>query len=157
MSPAVPCLVEIAGLKCVRRPVLTEKDPANRTALIEMAMGFLRGKVLCAAVRLGIADALGDGPKHLDELAAATASTPDSLYRLLRALGGIGILEEVAPRRFALTDLGDALRKNAPNTVRASIVFWADLIADFWTYLPECVRADGNPSASAVIEREGVK
>ncbi|MCZ6817224.1 MAG: methyltransferase [Planctomycetota bacterium] len=136
---------------------MTEKDPANRTALIEMAMGFLRGKVLCAAVRLGIADALEDGPKHLGDLAASTASTPDSLYRLLRALGGIGILEEVGPRRFALTDLGDALRKNAPNTVRASIVFWADLIADFWTYLPECVRADGNPSASAVMEREGVK
>lgn len=136
---------------------MTATDAANRTALADMARGFTRGKALCAAVRLGIADALGDGAKDLAELAAATASAPDSLHRLLRALVGIGIIEELSPKRFALTALGDPLRKDAPNSVWASIVFWSDLIAEFWTYLPECVRAKGCPSASAVMERKGLK
>src|SRR5205809_444550 len=118
-------------------------DASAPAALVEMARGYARGKLLCAAVRLGVADALGDGEKDLDALAAATASNSDSLCRLLRALAGIGIVEEVAPRRFVLTPLGNPLKRNAPNSVWASIVFWADLLADSWTYLPECVRAGG--------------
>ena len=43
-----------------------------------MAQGYFRGKVLYAAVRLGIADAMGDGEKHLDELAVATGSDRDA-------------------------------------------------------------------------------
>jgi hypothetical protein len=122
-----------------------------------MARGYARGKVLCAAVRLGIADALGDAGKHLDELAAATTSNRDSLYRLLRALAVIGVVDEVGPARFVLTPLGQPLRKDAPATVWASIVFWADLLADSWTYLPECVRASGTSGAAAAMEQQGVK
>ena len=122
-----------------------------------MAMGYIRGKTLCAAVRLEIADALGDGEQHLDELAVATGSDRDALYRLLRALAGIGVLTEVTPFCFALTPLGQPLRRDAPGSVWASIVLWADLLADSWTYLAECVRAGGDLGALAVMEREGVK
>src|SRR5436305_197737 len=38
------------------------------------------------AAYYGIADLLQDGPKSIAELAAATQTHPDSLYRLLRAL-----------------------------------------------------------------------
>ncbi len=125
-------------------------------ALIDMARGYIRGKVLCAAVRLEIADALGDSEQHLDELAVETGSDRDALYRLLRAMAGIGVLTEVTPFRFALTPLGQPLRRDAPGSVWASIIFWADLLADSWTYLAECVRAGGNQSALAVMERDGV-
>lgn len=131
-------------------------DTPTRASLVEMAQGYFRGKVLCAAVRLGIADALGDGEKNLDELAAATESNSDSLYRLLRALASIGVVEEVAPARFALTPFGQPLRRDAADTVWASMVFWADLLADSWTYLAECVRAGGKSGATAAREREGV-
>lgn len=127
-----------------------------RESLVEMAQGYFRGKVLCAAVRLGIADALGDGEKNLDELAVATGANPDSLYRLLRALASIGVVKEVAPARFALTPSGEPLRRDAEPTAWASIVFWADLLADSWTYLAECVRAGDRSGAAAAMEREGV-
>jgi SAM-dependent methyltransferase len=129
----------------------------GRESLIEMAQGYFRGKALCAAVRLGVADALGDGEKTLDELAAATASDRGALHRLLRALAGLGVLREVAPARFALTPSGRLLRRDVPDTVWASIVFWADLLADFWTWLPECVRAGGSTRAAQAMEREGVR
>jgi len=128
-----------------------------QTSLVDMAQGYFRGKVLCAAVRLGIADALGAGEKNLDDLAVAVAADPDALYRLLRTLASIGIVREVAPTRFALTPFGQPLRRDTPGTVWASIVFWADLIADSWTYLAECVKVGGKSGAAAVMEREGVK
>ena len=70
---------------------------------MEMAMGFVRGKTLCAAARLGIADALAQGPMTSDELACKTDTNPSALYRLMRALASIGIVEEVEQHRFALT------------------------------------------------------
>jgi hypothetical protein len=88
-----------------------------------MARAYARGRVLCAAVRLGIADALGEGRRTLEELAVATKSNRDGLYRLLRALIGMGVIEETAPARFALTPFGEPLKRNAPDSVWASIVF----------------------------------
>jgi len=105
-----------------------------------MATGFARGKLLCAAVRLGIADAL-IRPMSVDHLAAEIDADPGALGRLLRALATIGILEGTAADTYALTALGGPLRRDAPDSVWASVVFWADLLADQWTYLDECVRA----------------
>lgn len=132
-------------------------DASAQAWLVDMARGYFRGKALCAAVRLGVADALGDGEKTLDDLAVATASDPDSLGRLLRALASLGVVREVAPARFALTALGEPLRRDVPGTVWASVVFWADLLADSWTYLAECVRSGGMSGAAAARERDGAR
>jgi hypothetical protein len=129
---------------------------ANRLALVDMAQGFFRGKVLCAAVRLGIADALADGQMTADELAVATGTNAAALRRLMRALAGTGVVEEVATSQFRLTALGKPLRRNAPDSVWASMVFWADLLADNWTYLPEIIRAGDRSGAEAARQREGV-
>ncbi len=131
-------------------------DAPARTLLVEMAQGYFRGKVLCAAVRLGVPDALGDDEKSLEELAAATACDADALYRLLRALACIGVVEETTSARFVLKEFGKPLRKDSPDSVWASIVFWADLLADSWTYLAECVRAGGKSSADEARERRGI-
>ena len=47
------------------------------------------------AAYYGIADLLQDGPKSSADLAAATQTHPDSLYRLLRALSSVGFFEEI--------------------------------------------------------------
>ncbi|MFN0056106.1 MAG: methyltransferase [Planctomycetales bacterium] len=131
--------------------------PLNQRSLVDMAQGYFRGKLLCAAVRLVVADALGEGEKGLDDLAVTTQSNPDSLFRLLRALASIGIVQEVSHSRFVLTEVGRPLRRDVPDSSWASIVFWADLLADEWTYLPECVRAGGRSEAKGALERAGVK
>ncbi len=133
------------------------KDVANPISLGEMARGYFRGKLLVAAVRLGIADALGDVEKGLDEIALATKANPDALYRLMRALASIGVVAEVAPARFRLTPFGQPLRKDVPNSVWASIIFWADLLADSWTYLTDCVQAGNRDGAAVARERDGTK
>jgi hypothetical protein len=94
---------------------------------------------------------------YLEELATATGADPNSLYRLLRALASIGVLREAAPALFVLTPFGQPLRRDAPDSAWASVVFWADLLADSWTYLAECVRDGGKTGATLAMEREGVK
>ena len=114
-------------------------------ALVEMAMAYSRSRVVCAAARLGVADALGDEVRSVDQLAEACEADVDSLYRLLRALASIGITEETTERHFRLTSLGTPLRRNAEPSAWPAVVFWADLLADSWSLLTDCVRK-GKPA-----------
>jgi len=41
----------------------------TNTGLVEMAMAYSRSRVLCAAARLGVADALGEEVRSVDFLA----------------------------------------------------------------------------------------
>jgi len=134
------------------RPVVGNVAPNK--ALTEMAMGYSRSRMLSAAARLRLADALGDDARSVEELAVLCGAQPDSLYRLLRALASFGIVVETAPRHFVLTSLGKPLRKDAPNSEWAAVVFWGDLLADSWSYLAECVRT--GEKAARIMEREGV-
>jgi O-methyltransferase domain len=108
--------------------------------LVEMAMAYSRSRMLCAAARLGIADALGDEIRDVGFLAQSCQADPDALYRLLRALASIGVTQETAPEHFRLTPFGQPLRKDVSNSVWAAVVFWSDLLADEWSLLTDCVR-----------------
>lgn len=122
--------------------------------LVEMAMAYSRSRMVCAAARLGVADALAGGERSVDDLAKASAADPGSLYRLLRALAICGITSETTPGKFVLTPLGQPLRKDAPDSVWPAVVFWADLLADSWSYLTDCVRT--GKSAMKLMESRGI-
>ena len=81
---------------------LHRTDDSSRLTLIDTAQGFFRGKVLCAAVRLGIAEALADGAMTVDELAAKTETNPRALVRLLRALESLGVIADDASGPFCV-------------------------------------------------------
>ena len=114
--------------------------------LVEMAMAYSRSRILLAAARLGIADALQDEVRSVDFLAQTCQADPDALYRLLRALASLGVTEETTPEHFRLTPLGQPLRKDVPNSVWAAVIFWADLLADSWSLLTDCVRTGKSAS-----------
>lgn len=124
------------------------------TELVDMAMAYSRSRVLCAAARLGLADALADGEHAVEELANLCGADTTSLHRLLRALASIGVTAETAPGVFVLTPFGSPLRKDAPNSQWAAIVFWSDLLADSWSYLTECVRT--GDTAARIMESQGI-
>jgi hypothetical protein len=112
----------------------------TNSELIEMAMAYSRSRVLCAAARLGVADALGDEVRSLDDLAEACQADADALHRLLRALASIGLTEEVSPQHFRLAPPGRPLRRDVPGSAWPEVVFWADLLADEWSLLTGCIR-----------------
>jgi O-methyltransferase domain len=116
------------------------------TGLVEMAMAYSRSRILCAAARLGVADALGDEVRSVGFLAGKCEADANALYRLLRALASIGVTEETTPEHFRLTAFGKPLRRDVPQSVWASVVFWADLLADSWSLLTDCVRT-GKPAS----------
>src|ERR1017187_10139894 len=61
----------------------------TNTGLVEMAMAYSRSRVLFAAARLGVADALGDEVRNVNHVAETCQADVDGLYRLLRALASI--------------------------------------------------------------------
>lgn len=124
-----------------------------KNQLIEMAMGYFRSRVLVAAARLELADALHPGAKTAIELAEECHADAVALQRLLRALAGFGIVVETAPGAFALTSLGQPLRKDVADSAWPSILFWGDLLSDSWSFLTECVKT--GESARDVMMREG--
>jgi hypothetical protein len=118
----------------------------TNTGLVEMAMAFSRSRMLCAAARLGVADALGDEVRSVGFLAEACQADAGALYRLLRALASIGVTEETTSEHFRLTSFGKPLRKDVPQSVWAAVIFWADLLADDWSLLTDCIQT-GQPAA----------
>ena len=97
--------------------------PRPSMALRRLVNGYQVTQALHVAAVLGLADLLADGPRTSDELAVVTTSHPETLYRLLRALAGVGVFREEDERRFALTDLGACLRSDAPEPIGGWAVF----------------------------------
>src|SRR5690349_8463905 len=94
-----------------------DEDPPPGLAIRRLIDGFQVSQAIHVAVVLGIPNLLAEGARPCDELAAATQSHGPTLYRLLRALAGIGILHEGDQRRFSLTPLGDALRTEVDGSI----------------------------------------
>jgi hypothetical protein len=79
------------------------------TDLWDALRGGLVTRALALAAEHGVAHALLDGPRSVDELAATSGADPDVLHRVLRALASDGIFEEVEPGVFANTETSDLL------------------------------------------------
>ncbi|MCM6776616.1 hydroxyneurosporene methyltransferase [Nocardia sp. CDC159] len=97
---------------------------APQQRLMTMLQASLVTQLLAVAAELGIADLVADGPREVGELAAATATDAASLYRVLRALASVDVFREVDGQRFAATELSDALRTDAPGSIRNWARLW---------------------------------
>lgn len=120
-------------------------DPRLRGFLLQLIFGFTASQVIHVAARLELADLLADGPKTTDELAAATDTHPPSLYRLLRGLACVGIVEQGDRGRFKLGQLGELLQGDHPDSVRnLTLLFCGDGVWGNWQHLLDSVRT-GRP------------
>lgn len=146
-------------------------DQRASAAFLDLINGFRVSQAIHVAATLGIADLLRDGPRSSDDLAAATGTHADALYRLLRALASVSVFREDPDRRFALTPLGECLRSDAhepmgpwavhigqPEVWRA----WGELLDSVRTGENAFCRVHGvntweyyvrNPQAGAIFDR----
>jgi hypothetical protein len=69
---------------------LSQASPDVQLQLL--VSGHWIAQAIAVAAELGIADLLADGPRSSDDLAQAAGCQSGALYRLLRALAGLGIL-----------------------------------------------------------------
>jgi hypothetical protein len=76
-------------------------------------------RTLAALADLAIPDAIGNGRKTPAEVAAAIGGHEPWVLRLMRAAASVGVLRSHDDGSFENTPLGDALRSDTPNSVRA--------------------------------------
>jgi O-methyltransferase domain len=94
--------------------------------LIQLSRGYMPATCLHAVARLKIADLLAGGPRPVAELALASKTNEDALYRVLRALSSLGVFRETAARTFASTPLSDAIRSDSDDSARDAVLFMVD-------------------------------
>ena len=121
-----------------------EADATAAFAVIGMALGYVAAQALHVAATLGIADRVAAGPRHIDDLAAATGAHGPSLYRVLRTLCSVGVFAEDAQGRFTQTPRSATLRADAPGSIRAAVI---------WVTAPMHYRSSGDTVQTVMTGR----
>lgn len=93
-----------------------------QAAMQQMTNGYWSTQIIYVAAKLGIADLLENGPQSIDALARATQTHAPSLYRLMRALAGLGVFVENEDEAYATTTLGRCLVSGSPGALRARAI-----------------------------------
>ena len=100
----------------------TQQPPA--VTMLQLTMGALVSQAVSVIARLGVADVLAAGPQPVEQIAQRVGAHRSALYRVLRALGDVGVVAELENRQFALTPLSEVLRSDVPGSLRG----WATMV-----------------------------
>jgi SAM-dependent methyltransferase len=121
-------------------------------------MQLLTSKVAAQALtqiaELGIADQLKEGPRTTVELATAAQVHEDALYRVMRALAGVGFFTEQPGRVFANNANSEVLRTDVTGSMRA-MARWLGEETSWWKawgHLSHSVRTGGSAAELALGE-----
>jgi hypothetical protein len=121
-------------------------NPAQQhiSALIN---GFWAAQVINAAAILQLPERLAEGPKTAAALAEEAGAHTPSLYRLMRALQTLGLVEAAGDGRYGLTDAGQFLRADVPGSVRGRALFTGDMLWKQFSDLTHVVKTGGRTQA----------
>jgi hypothetical protein len=131
---------------------MAEADDDPGGALLQLVNGYQTTQAIHVAVRLGLADRIGDEPRPAKDLADEAGVDRGALYRLMRALSTIGVFDEIAPGQFRSTRMSELLRRDHPRSVAGWPTFvgrsyhwasWGDLHATVTTGENAMVRRYG--------------
>lgn len=104
----------------------TTTSAPPQAAIMQMLSGQIISRCIGLAADLAIADHLADGPLTVAALAEATETNAGALYRVLRLLAAFGIFVELSGREFGNSALSEALRTDAPGSVRHFARWFSD-------------------------------
>jgi hypothetical protein len=120
-----------------------EPTRSPQQALMQIPQGMWIAQCVATAARLGIADALAQSqPQGSATLARAVGADASALARLLRALASLEVLAEPLPQQYALTPVGELLRRDVPGSMRDWLIAETDTPHwQAWGQLYEGVRS----------------
>lgn len=110
-------------------------------------VGFWRTQTICAAVELGVVEAL---PAKTRELAHVCGLEPARARRLLRALAELG-LTRLVDGSWTLTERGAHLRASHPMTLGGAAIEYGRFFTDMWRSLPAAMRQESAWSAPDIF------
>ena len=94
---------------------------------------------MISSARLGIFDALADGPLNANEVAARCQASQQGVWYLLRATAWAGYLKQTG-NRFALADVAQKFMvRTSPRSTRG-FVEWLSHASTFFQQFDDCVR-----------------
>lgn len=105
-----------------RRRKTKGSEDISGPSIDDLAGGYLSTQLLYIAARLGIAELVADVKQSADQLAAKTGAHAPSLFRVLRALSALGMLTQDGHDRFGLSERGQRLRTDLPDSVAPFIL-----------------------------------
>lgn len=139
-TPPTAVLNAVNAFRGGLQRLLQATVPAS-VAVLELGFSAWSAQALAAAVRLGIIDALTDGPLTADEVAHRVGTDPRATFRLLRALASQSVLKLRRDGRFALTRTGRAMASNSANSVAPMVAFIGHPAhREHWSHLEHSVR-----------------
>jgi hypothetical protein len=103
---------------------LNTQSPRER--LLSMLPRIELIQMIHVAVKLGIPDLLRNGVLSVESLALKTKTHGPTLYRVLRALAGEGIFNEVEPQQFGLSPIGELLCPDVPESLHSTAMWLGD-------------------------------
>lgn len=108
---------------------------------MNLVFGKCITQIVAAAAELGIADRLKAGPKTSDDVAREVGADAPALYRLMRALSLLEVLNEEEGKKFSLTPMGRCLCSDAPESLSKVAIFGAAPYHSLvWNELLHCVK-----------------
>lgn len=121
-----------------------QASPPPGAVIMQMLTARLVAHAIGAAALFGFADHLASGSKSAEELSSLTGTHAPSVYRLLRALAVHGIFAEIdyegGRGRFANTPLSEALRRDAPGSIRGlALMLTHEFHVQAWLSLPQSI------------------
>lgn len=127
----------------------THLHPAHQ--MMQYILGKWISKPIHVAAALGIADILSVADTNIIDLANQTQTSPSGLYRMMRALAGVGIFKETDDRVFSNTPLSECLQENRLKS--AALLFesawhnrlWDELLYSVQTEKPASEKIFGKP------------
>lgn len=113
---------------------------------MQMFTGYWATRIINAACRLELLEALAAGARPAAEVAAEKGCHADSVLRLLRGCAGLGLVKESSVATFALTPLGEPLLSNHPHSLRDAACMLCDPgHYDTWSHIEHTLRT-GEPA-----------
>ncbi|KAJ3319429.1 phosphatidylinositol kinase- protein kinase tor1 [Boothiomyces sp. JEL0866] len=118
---------------------------------LQMLNNVWAAKATSIFAKLKIADHLRAGPKTFSEIALELHLNPDGVFRLLRGVASVGIVEHLDKERFRLTALGEHLISDVPGSLRGVMgACLGDSHWKPWGMLDEAIRTGKPPTGKAL-------
>lgn len=121
-----------------------DHGPPPPAIAIQLAGGFIASQAVYAFSKLGLSDAMADGPHPVGSISSSAGTDAEFTYRLLRTLGALGVVDETSPGTFRLTDVGQLFR-NEPGSLADLTMMWMETHYDWFSGLADSV-SDAQPA-----------
>ncbi|MBB5939628.1 methyltransferase [Streptomyces zagrosensis] len=114
---------------------------ADRELIVRLAFGSMAAQTLRAAARLRVVELIGDAQRRAADVAADAGAEHQPMTRLLRALTGLGLLEEHTPDTFSVTPAGALLSSERPDSLTSLVRLLTEpVLVRAWEHLDGSIR-----------------